>query len=259
MSDNTLIFLIISSVGIMITLALGIILFFNIAQKRIQSEALKNQELKISFQKELLQRTVQTQEKERNRIARELHDDIGSKLNVIHLNLHSLKNYLVKGKDISELLEDIEVSLRDSIETSRNISHELVPPTLRKFGIQSAIEDLEGSINRTGLVNLSVKNITAWEMKDDMSQLHLYRIIQELVQNALKHAKAENLVLSFEQKEGALTMIYTDDGIGFPKNIERKGLGLSNLETRVQVLKGDWHINHEVKKGTEISMKIPLI
>ena len=258
MSDNTLIFLIISSVGIMIALALGIILFFNIAQKKIQSEVLKNQELKISFQKELLQRTIQTQEKERNRIARELHDDIGSKLNVIHLNLHSLKNYIKKGKDIAELLEDIEVSLRDSIETSRNISHELVPPTLRKFGIQSAIEDLEGSINRAGIVKLSVKQITAWDVGDDMSQLHLYRIIQELAQNALKHAKAENLVFSFEQKVGILEMIYRDDGIGFPKDIQSKGLGLSNLETRIQVLKGNWQINHEIEKGTEIKIRIPV-
>ena len=197
MSESQLTLYIVVSVAIMFVFALGIILFFNVSQKKIQAEALKNQALKISFQKELLEKTVATQEEERNRIAQELHDDIGSKLNVIHLNLHSLKGDIQKSKDVTKLLEDIDISLQKSIERARQISHELVPPTLRKFGLQSAIDDLQGEINRTGVVKLITHHLTEWEVKKELSQLHLYRIIQELVQNALKHAQASQLVFFF--------------------------------------------------------------
>ncbi len=257
MSENQLFLYIIISVSIMSVFALGIILFFNISQKKLQLEALKRQEMKISFQKELLQRTIQTQEEERNRIARELHDDIGSKLNVIHLNLHLLKSDVNKGKDIQELLDDIDTSLQNSIETTRHISHQLVPPTLRKFGLQSAIEDLQSSINRTGAIKMVVENTTAWKIEELMSQLHFYRIIQELVQNALKHSKANHVVFTFEQKEGQIQMLYTDDGIGMPENIDSKGLGMSNLYTRVQILNGQWTIDRTYNSGTRIILNIP--
>jgi len=242
----------------MFVFALGIILFFNVSQKKIQAEALKRQEMKISFQKELLQQTIQTQEEERNRIARELHDDIGSKLNVIHLNLHLLKSDVNKGKDIQELLDDIDTSLQNSIETTRHISHQLVPPTLRKFGLQSAIEDLQSSINRTGAIRMVIENTTPWKITALMSQLHFYRIIQELVQNALKHSKADHIIFTFEQKEGQIQMIYKDDGIGMPKNIDNKGLGMSNLYTRVQILNGKWHIDRTYNNGTLITLNISI-
>lgn len=257
MSDDQLTFYIVVSIAIMFIFALGIILFFNVSQKKIQAEALKNQELKISFQKELLQRTIQTQEKERDRIARELHDDIGSKLNVIHLNLHLLKSESSKGNDIAEVLDDIDTSLQNSIETTRHISHQLVPPTLRKFGVQSAIEDLQESINRTEVVKMVLEHITSWELKDVMAQLHFYRIIQELAQNALKHAQASHLVFTFEEKNNRLYMTYKDDGIGMPKNIDTKGMGMSNLHSRVQILNGQWHIDTECKNGTQITLNIP--
>ena len=258
MTENQLLLYIVISIAIMSIFALGIILFFNVSQKKIQAEALKRQEMKLTFQKELLQRTIQTQEEERNRISRELHDDIGSKLNVIHLNLHLLKSDVDKGKDIRELLDDIDTSLQNSIETTRHISHQLVPPTLRKFGLQSAIEDLQSSINRTGAVKMVVENITPWDVKELMSQLHFYRIIQELVQNALKHAKANHLIFTFEQKEGQLLRTYKDDGIGMPENIDSKGLGMSNLYTRVQILNGQWAIDRAHQNGTRITLNLPV-
>lgn len=258
MSENQLLLYIVISIAIMSVFALAIILFFNISQKKIQSEALKRQELKITFQKELLQRTIQTQEEERNRISRELHDDIGSKLNIIHLNIHLLKNDIDKGKNIQELLNDIDVSLHNSIETTRDISHQLVPPTLRKFGLFSAIEDLQRSISKTTVVKMIVENITQWELTGLMSQLHFYRIIQELVQNGIKHAKADHLIFTFEQKEDQIQMVYRDDGIGMPKGVDSKGLGMSNIYTRVQILNGEWAIDHQYSSGTRIVLNIPL-
>jgi two-component system NarL family sensor kinase len=258
MNDNEFILFIVISVAIMLVFALGLIIFFSTSQKKIQSEKLANQQIKIDFQKELLESIIQTQEKERDRIARELHDDVGSKLNVIHLNLHLLKKAISKGQDTEQILDHIRTSLDESIQTSRDISHELMPPVLSKFGIHSAIEDLENAINRTGVFKLSINSEVDWQLKDDMHQLHLFRIVQELVQNALKHSKAKMVDINFEKKDNLLYLNYLDDGVGFPKEVEAKGLGLNNLETRVQVLEGSWQINRSKLKGAEINIKIPL-
>lgn len=258
MNDNEFILFIVVSVAIMLVFAFGLIIFFSTSQKKIQTEKLNNQQIKIDFQKKLLESTVQTQEKERDRIARELHDDVGSKLNVIHINLHLLKKAIAKGKDIEQILDHIQSSLDESIQTSRDISHELMPPVLSKFGIHSAMEDLENSINRTGVFKLAINSAFEWNIKDNMQQLHLYRIVQELVQNALKHAKAKSVNINFEKKEKWLCLDYTDDGVGFPRDDLSKGLGLNNLETRVQVLNGSWKINRELSKGAEIKIRIPL-
>jgi signal transduction histidine kinase len=258
MSDNEFILFIVISVAIMLVFAFGLIIFFSTSQKSIQAEKLKTQQVKIDFQKKLLLTTIKTQEKERDRIARELHDDVGSKLNVIHLNLHLLKKAISKGQDTEQILDHIQSSLDESIETSRDISHELMPPVLSKFGIQSAMEDLQNAINRTGVVKLSINNEIPWELKDDMEQLHLYRIIQELIQNALKHAKAKVVTINFKRKKDSLCLYYNDDGVGFPPKNESRGLGLSNLETRVQILNGIWKINRDAPKGADIKIKIPL-
>lgn len=258
MNEPNLLFFIIGGVCIMTVLALSVILFFNVAQKRVQSEKLKNQEIQISFQGQLLEKTIEAQEKERDRISRELHDDIGSKLNIIHLNLHLLKSNLAKGNNVDELLTDIRLALNDSIETSRTISHELVPPTLQKFGIKSAIEDLQSSVNKTKQIHLTTEYITDWDIKETLAQLHLYRIVQELTQNALKHSKAQHFKLLFEQIDQMLHLTYKDDGVGISKNTPLTGLGFSNLSTRVQVLKGEWHINYEATQGAEIKISIPV-
>jgi len=259
MNDNEFILFIVISVAIMLVFALGLIIFFSTSQKRIQSEKLTNQQIKIEFQKKLLESIIHTQEKERDRIARELHDDVGSKLNVIHLNLHLLKKAIAKGQDPEQILDHIRSSLDESIQTSRDISHELMPPVLSKFGIHSAMEELENTINRTGVVKLSINSQVEWKLNDDMQQLHMFRIVQELVQNALKHAQARNVNIEFEKKENLLCLNYFDDGVGFPKGEQTTGLGLDNLETRVQVLNGSWQINRSVQKGAEINIRIPLI
>lgn len=258
MSDTNFLFYITTSIVIMLCFALGVILFFYRSQKKVQQEKLKTQQIKISFQQQLLEKTVETQEKERDRIARELHDDIGSKLNIVHLNLHLLRSYIKKGKDINLLLKDIQTALSDSIETSRTISHELVPPTLRKFGLESAIEDLQLAINNTGQIQLIVEHTTDWQIREELHQLHVYRILQELVQNALKHSKATEIYLIFTKQKDHLHLLYKDNGIGIPSNVSVAGLGMNNISTRIQILQGEWNINHNTEQGAEIKISIPL-
>ena len=258
MNDTEVVLYIIVSVAIMVALALGVILFFHLSQRKIQRERLKAETLKTQFQRELLQQNIQTQEEERARIARELHDDVGSKLNIIHLNLHLIQEESRKGEPIDELLGDIQQALKSSIESSRQISHELLPPTLRKFGLQAAIEDLQRLVNQSPTPQLTVEGGQLCEGLADQAQLHLFRIVQELVQNALKHAKADNLYLRFSEEGKLFRLAYEDDGVGLPEGIDlSSGLGMSNLKSRVQMLEGDWQIARGRETGTGITIAFP--
>lgn len=259
MTETELVLYILVSVAVMVALALGVILFYYISQRKIQAERLRAESLKTQYQKELLQQTIRTQEEERDRIARELHDDIGSKLNIIHLNLHLLRTENQKGQDIEEMLVDMQTALKSSIDSSRQISHQLMPSTLRKFGLPAAIEDLQQLVNQSPRPQLTVKGADHCEALDDQAQLHLFRIVQELVQNAIKHANADNLYLSFAREEGGLLLAYEDDGVGLPKDLDlSSGLGMSNLQTRIQMLEGEWAIDRARSSGTAMKLQIPI-
>lgn len=258
MNEGNLLIYIIISIGIMVSLSLGIILFFNISQRKIQAEALKNSELKLTFQKEMLERTIQTQEEERSRIAKDLHDDIGSKLSVLHLNLHMLKKEVPSTPQITEIIEDMTLSLSKSMERTRSISHELMPPGLSKFGLKNTIEELARNIKNTHVFNLDVIFPDSIEVTDESMKVNIFRIVQELIQNAIKHSKANNVRIHFEKKERILHLNYLDDGKGFSNTETLKGLGMHNLQTRIQLLKGQWNIDHEVPKGAKIDILFPL-
>lgn len=258
MTEQELMWIITAAAGIVISLALGLILFFVLSQRKIQQEKLQRETLKTQFQRDLLAQTVTTQEEERNRIARELHDGVGAKLSVIKLNLQLMVSDLAQGNDISELVGDIDTAIQQSIDTSRSISHELMPPTLKKFGIRVGIEDLQHAINKTGKVHLLVNNLERCTLDQEMDQLHLFRVIQELVQNALKHANATHLYFTFDNEPNHLTLTYEDDGVGFPKDFDlSSGLGMSNLHTRIQLLRGFWHMDQEREHGAKIKIYLP--
>jgi len=239
MNDSYIYFYILSSMVLFLFIAVGIIVFFNRAQTKVNKIKLHEQELEIKYQNELLQNTVKTQEDERRRIASELHDDVSSKLNVIHLNVHLLK----RGDYLSEaglkLIDQIETSLSVSIERTRSISHELLPQVFKKFGIHHALKELEHEVNMSQTILFNIESVYLIRITDEMKLLHIYRIIQELIQNTLKHAKAQNNKLVFSaEDDDTLSMQYSDDGIGFDFQQAHKGLGLSNILTRSKLLGG---------------------
>src|SRR5690606_23486942 len=109
---------------------------------------------KILYQKELLINTVKTQETERNRISGELHDDVASRLNVMHINVHLLKKKIQDVPEVSKIIDQIESSLDESIERTRSISHELMPQLLKKFGFHYALHELVQSLNAPGTIQV---------------------------------------------------------------------------------------------------------
>ncbi|MBK9257724.1 MAG: sensor histidine kinase [Saprospiraceae bacterium] len=201
---------------------------------------MKQQAIKIEYHENLLANTVKTQENERNRISGELHDDVASKLNVVHLNVHLLKKRIDNDPEVNKIIDQIETSLEESINRTRVISHELIPQVLKKFGFHFALNDLCQSVNVTGNVHFELEDEHLCIINDDFKLLHLFRIIQELLSNTLKYANASNIVLSFSQtNDEEIIMYYRDDGVGFDAEQASAGLGLFNIKTRSELLKGE--------------------
>ncbi|MFN8317784.1 MAG: histidine kinase [Saprospiraceae bacterium] len=243
MKDVNLIITILSALIFMMGISLLVIWFFSKGQKKIMKARMLQKEQELNFQKELLDNTIRIQEEERNRIASELHDDITSQLNIIHLNLHVLKKDLGGPNHNNPVLEQIESSLASSIDRSRKMAHELMPPLLQKFGITYVLQELENSVNQSMALQMQVSSSHLIGFETVHDQLHLYRIIQELINNTLKYANAKNIKISFKNEGDQLCMNYSDDGRGFVPSEIKPGSGLKNIQSRCQLLKGSFEIN----------------
>lgn len=246
------------AVGLMLIFALTVIFFLNKTQNRIQQTKIKAQQMELQYSVDLLDSIVKTQEDERQRISRELHDDVTSQLNIINLYVNLLKENTSKNDDDAELLEKIALSLKSSIERTRNMSYELIPVFLKKFGIQYALKDLVDNINNTGKVKVNLQGDDLIAMEDEYKLLHIYRIAQELLQNTVKYANAKHAEVNFSIDNNDLVLAYQDDGDGFDSKTIVEGQGLKNMSTRAKLLNGEMEVlpSHN---GASFKFKFPNI
>ena len=248
MEDAQIIIFIVVSMIILLIISLSVLWFFYHAQNKIIKLKMKEQAAKIEYHKNLLLNTIKTQENERSRIAGDLHDDVASKLNVVHLNLHLLKKILGETPEHAKIIDQIETSLNEGIHRTRVISHELMPQVLKKFGFHYALHELAQSINVTGGLHMEVINAHLSGISDDFKVLHLFRIIQELLSNTIKYARAQNITITFENIDDFIIMTYRDDGMGFDAEKTSDGLGLFNIKTRSELLGGEVIFKNEANQ-----------
>lgn len=240
---------------IMIALALVMISYTNRAQRRILTQQMEAQAAELRHQQELLQRNLLVQEEERQRIAAQLHDDIGSKLGVLHLSFHRLRRADEKEGRTDSTYEEIDQLIANALDTTRRISHELLPPTLEDFGLLEALYEFCEGIRKTGAVNIIFENnLHRSDFPDPTTELHLFRIIQELTNNSLKYAQAQTITLKLLKDEnGMIRLHYQDDGKGFDfQNAASKGLGLRNLQNRTKMIGATAQINSAPGQGFEM-------
>lgn len=198
-------------------------------------------------QKELLKAYVEGSEKERERIARELHDDIGSRLG-------SLKRFITTHTSSNETLEEqIDILCRDV----RTMSHQLTPPSMRITGLRQLIRQL---VDETPQENLRL-DVQFYDVPENLpaeTNHHLYRIVQEAIANVIKHAGATEMDIQFFVHENELVMTLDDNGKGFNVHQQSGGIGLQNMRTRTEALNGQLEISSSPGNGTNILIRIPL-
>ena len=202
---------------------------------------------------------VDTQEDERKRISRDLHDDIGTKLSALKLFLSSLreKASTTNNEEIKSLAESSEQFITEAMHDVRQLLLNLSPTVLEEFGYTTAVEGLVNKINETKQIHF---NLVMFGMKHRLQknyELALYRITQELINNVLKHAEAKNVSLQIGQRDEKIILMMEDDGKGFDITAHKDGYGLHNLDARTKLMQGTMIIDSKAGKGTSVLIEIP--
>ena len=212
--------------------------------------------LKHDQQTKVFSAMIEGQEKERKRLAIDLHDGLGGRLSAISLKLSKLDNDKLQ-KYPKEELTRIREDIKDSLSELRSIARNLMPETLIKFGLKAALQDYCSNMNtRECKVTLQFYDEAKMILLND--QVTIYRIVQELINNAVKHAEATEVLVQYIYEKGKVDIAVEDNGIGFDLESPRhdKGMGLDNLKTRVEYLKGIFDIQSFKNEGTTVTIQI---
>jgi len=204
---------------------------------------------------------VEGQESERKRIAQDLHDRLGSMLAMVKLHFTTVNKSLAELQDQArERYEEANALLDQACDEVRKVAHDMVSGVLVDFGLVAALKKMAESITKSGELRVDVMAYGMTERIDRPFEITLYRIVQELTGNVLKHAKANELTVQLIKKDNNLNITVEDDGTGFELSSLRgkEGMGLRNLEERVKSLNGDFSIDSSPGNGTHINMNIPL-
>jgi len=250
----------------MLILAIAIILFVVAYQKKVIRQQAAMQALKTAHQKSLLQSIINTQEKERNRIAQDLHDDVGAMLSAIKLSVNLLHRKAPAESDIKHQANDTKQMIDEAIGSVRRISKELLPATLNEFGLVDALDELTSKLAKTTGVKIAFDHNGENIRYESPLELALFRITQELINNSLKHAQAKHLNVSFTNSAKHIELVVEDDGVGFDYEAVKKragkdqGLGLRNIESRLSIVEHPViDIDSNSGKGTSIKIKLDLV
>lgn len=206
----------------------------------------------MRFEKELATSQIEMKEQTLNYIGQELHDDLGQKLSVVRLR----QNQLIAKMNDSEKEELVELNelLRECIQDIRNLSKTLITEQVIHFGL---IESLEREINKIQKLRLLKIELITQKHDIDIMPKHgliLFRIIQESINNILKHSRAKNVSINIEDDHEKLDILISDNGKGFNINLKKDGSGLKNMELRAKIIHADFSIQSEPDKGTQTSI-----
>lgn len=237
--------------AVLLVMAIFIIVFVAYYQQKQIRQQLAIKEIQEKHRKALMVAAHQAQEQERRRIAQDLHDEIGTMLSVTKMSLTHIDRAAESfAPNTSALVMKTRSLLDETISNVRRISRDLVPTTLERFGLSAALEELA---EKAGQGDIRV-DLSCPEQIGGLPPhitLMLYRIAQELINNAIKHAHARHIDIALQFVNNEWELVVTDDGRGFDLDEilrdKRRGLGLRNIESRVSAVDG--HVLFDVAKG----------
>jgi signal transduction histidine kinase len=254
--------LLLGTIG-MLFLAITLIVFIIFHQRRVILYQLKMQQMESEQQKILLRASIELQEEERQRIAADLHDDAGPLLATARLYLSENIVNLDRPTQLQTIFSVKEI-IDDAIYLIRHISHSLMPPTLKDFGLESAVNDFFQKINASGSIH--VKSSFAdyhIRLKAD-KELVIFRVIQELINNILKHSHSTFIHLFQNNEADRITIKLIHDGRGMTQEdfLEKAknsaGLGLKNIQSRLKIILGDIHFELESDEALyKVTIDVP--
>lgn len=246
-------------IGLALLALLGILLaisYYNrlrLKQKtRLQQEIMKQQDIATKM-------IIEAEERERKRIGGDLHDGIGQLMSAVKMNLSAIEDNITfkSNEDKNAYIKSIHL-VDESCKEVRSVSHAIMPNALLRAGLSNAVKEfVEKLDNRTLKINLH--SIGLNERLESSVETVLYRVIQECINNVIKHSKANALDISLIKDEDGVSVTIEDNGIGFnvAQAIEKDGIGLKNIQARINYLKGTLDIDSAIGKGTLFALHIP--
>jgi len=234
-------------------------------QKLLTSEKeLKEQQIQtLEKEKELLstQALMQGQEAERSRLAKDLHDGLGGILTGTKYSLSNMKQNMIITAENAAAFEKTMDMLDLSITELRRVAHNMMPESLLKLSLNDALDDYCQQVNNSGALPVTYQSFDIDQLEaDDTVKITVFRVVQELINNVVKHASASSAIVQITFKEGILGIAVEDDGKSFDAGnlVYGEGMGYKNIKSRIDFLKGNIDIQSQPGKGTSVLIRIPV-
>ena len=239
-------------------LVISVLLIINYRHKQ-KNQLQRINDLETQQQLTATEAVLKGEEQERTRLAKDLHDGLGGMLSGIKYSLSTMKGNLIMTPDNAQAFERSMDMLDSSIKEMRRVAHNMMPEALVKFGLDTALKDFCNDINQTGALKINYQSIgLANEVIDQTTAITIYRIVQELINNTIKHAAAKTAIVQVTKSNGQLSVTVEDDGKGFDPIILQgvKGIGWTNIQSRVDFLKGTLDVQSADGKGTSVHIEL---
>lgn len=211
----------------------------------------KNTKQKIAFHQQRLESLIEGEEKERSRIAKDLHDGIVQDLTAIKLKVQSQEKENI-------FLNEISIEIDKATKEVRDIAYQMMPVSLREYGLITSLQDLLQKTLSQNNLHFDFETVNIEKRLPEKIEVCLYRITQELINNTLKHSKANFVSLVISKHQDNITLIFEDNRIGFDQIQIKKGIGMNSLASRLEIVNGELKFQTSIGTGTMAIIKIPL-
>lgn len=240
-------------IAIAVLLLLGVIFI-----RRLFKSLKKIDDIRRESENKVLQAIMNTEEKERRQLAKDLHDGIGPLLSNIKMSISALDKNQISGFNRT-VVDNITSLINESITSLKYTSNNLSPHILESFGLASAINSFIENIQRLGKIDISFSSNIEGSRFESQIETNVYRIICELFQNTVKHAGASNVSVLIHYHDNKVYIQYFDDGVGFDPDdsVKMNGMGISNMHSRIKALNGEIAFRRIQPRGmmTSITLK----
>lgn len=246
-------------VGGAFTLAAIFLLTFRSYKQRQRLQQQRINELETEKQLLATEAVLKGEERERTRLAQDLHDGLGGMLSGIKYALNTMKGNLIMTPENQQAFERSIDMLDSSIKEMRRVAHNMMPEALIRFGLDTALLDFCNEIDQSGALKVTYQSIgMEGAVLDQTTAITLYRVVQELIHNTMKHASATTALVQVSKTGRHVTMTVEDNGIGFDNDTLKmsEGMGWANIRHRIKFLKGTWDVNSRPGEGTSVHIEL---
>ncbi len=233
---------------------------FKIGEENLILSVVRDISRRVEFERQILSAVIQGEEKERQRFAREMHDGLGPLLSALKLYVNELKSISIEDNERKMLIAQSNELIDEAVNTTRTISNNLMPTILQSYGLSKALATFCDKVNKTNQLHINFESKNIEDKLDNNLELIIFRVISELINNTIKHAKAKNVNIFLEKNLNILSLAYSDDGIGFSAEkiimSDSGGTGLKNIISRIKSINGKYYFVKSPADGFNIKIEI---